>query len=213
MYNSIMEPLRNVQDFIGLHDRFQNIFGYLAPMEGYALKLLASSVQAKGEIVEISSFMGKSTCWLAAGIMNQCEVKVNAVDHFKGSPEHQAGQVSECGELVEKGSTLNAFKKNIKAVELEQWVHAMVGSSEEIVRQWTKPIRLLFIDGDHAYEASKKDFELWSPFVVRGGVIAFHDITAWDGVTRFYRQLMAGSREYQEIMKVESLAVIKKIGD
>jgi predicted O-methyltransferase YrrM len=39
-----------------------------------------------------------------------------------------------------------------------------------------KQVDFLFIDADHAYEGVKKDFELYSPFVRAGGVIAFHDI-------------------------------------
>jgi predicted O-methyltransferase YrrM len=34
----------------------------------------------------------------------------------------------------------------------------------------------LFIDGDHSYEGVKKDFEMYSPLVAEGGLIAFHDI-------------------------------------
>jgi cephalosporin hydroxylase len=34
----------------------------------------------------------------------------------------------------------------------------------------------LFIDGDHTYEGVKLDFEMYSPFVRSGGMIAFHDI-------------------------------------
>ncbi|MCS7366302.1 MAG: class I SAM-dependent methyltransferase [archaeon YNP-WB-062] len=34
----------------------------------------------------------------------------------------------------------------------------------------------LFIDGDHTYEGVKKDFEMYSPLVRGGGIIAFHDI-------------------------------------
>lgn len=34
----------------------------------------------------------------------------------------------------------------------------------------------LFIDGDHSYEGVKRDFEMYSPLVRSGGVIAFHDI-------------------------------------
>jgi len=34
----------------------------------------------------------------------------------------------------------------------------------------------LFIDGDHSYEGVKKDFEMYSPLVRKGGLIAFHDI-------------------------------------
>jgi hypothetical protein len=34
----------------------------------------------------------------------------------------------------------------------------------------------LFIDGDHSYEGAKRDFELYSPLVRKGGIIALHDI-------------------------------------
>ncbi|MGQ9663795.1 MAG: class I SAM-dependent methyltransferase [bacterium] len=34
----------------------------------------------------------------------------------------------------------------------------------------------LFIDGDHTYNGVKSDFELYSPLVKSGGIIAFHDI-------------------------------------
>lgn len=35
---------------------------------------------------------------------------------------------------------------------------------------------LLFIDGDHTYDGVKRDFEMYSPLVAPGGLIAFHDI-------------------------------------
>jgi len=37
-------------------------------------------------------------------------------------------------------------------------------------------VDLLFIDGDHTYEGVKRDFDLYSPLVSKGGVIALHDI-------------------------------------
>lgn len=32
-----------------------------------------------------------------------------------------------------------------------------------------------FIDGDHSYEGVKRDFEMYSPLVNEGGIVAFHD--------------------------------------
>jgi predicted O-methyltransferase YrrM len=39
-----------------------------------------------------------------------------------------------------------------------------------------RPIDFLMIDGDHTYEGVRRDFELYSPLVAEGGLIAFHDI-------------------------------------
>jgi cephalosporin hydroxylase len=46
------------------------------------------------------------------------------------------------------------------------------------VRQWLhgREFDFLFIDGDHSWRGVSQDFELYRPFVRRGGLIAFHDI-------------------------------------
>jgi cephalosporin hydroxylase len=49
-----------------------------------------------------------------------------------------------------------------------------------------RPIDLLFIDGDHRYEAVRSDFLTYRALVREGGLIAFHDICE-DYQTRFGR--------------------------
>ncbi|MCD6099196.1 MAG: class I SAM-dependent methyltransferase [Candidatus Marinimicrobia bacterium] len=39
-----------------------------------------------------------------------------------------------------------------------------------------RKVDFCFIDGDHTYEGVKADFEMYSPLVKKGGIIAFHDI-------------------------------------
>lgn len=41
-------------------------------------------------------------------------------------------------------------------------------------------VDMLFIDGDHTYEGVKQDFEMYSKFVRKGGVVCFHDINDTD---------------------------------
>jgi predicted O-methyltransferase YrrM len=48
----------------------------------------------------------------------------------------------------------------------------------------SRPIDVLFIDGDHSYEGVLRDLALYSPLVRRGGLIAFHDIVA-DSYSRY----------------------------
>jgi predicted O-methyltransferase YrrM len=56
------------------------------------------------------------------------------------------------------------------------------------------PLDLLFIDGDHAYESVRRDYELYAPLVRVGGTVAFHDIvegpeSSVGGVPRFWREV------------------------
>ena len=68
-----------------------------------------------------------------------------------------------------------------------------------------KRLDFLFIDGDHTYNGVKRDFEMYSPLVRSGGMIAFHDIAPhrqnedcqgdkfWDDVKQHY--------QYREIIE------------
>ena len=194
-----------------LAPKFEEVEGFLFGLEGFALMQLAAHGEGEGAIVEIGSFQGRSTCWLASGAKRAGREHVTAVDHFKGSPEHQAGGQMESGAIAREGSTYGRFCENIKAMEVDDYVDPIVAGSAEAVQSWDGPIRLLFIDGDHAYETSKQDFELWSPFVVEKGVIAFHDVGTWPGVTAFYETLMKSTDAYEEVFSVLTLHVIQKM--
>jgi len=56
-----------------------------------------------------------------------------------------------------------------------------------------RPIDVLFIDGDHSYQGVKSDYELYSPLVRRGGIIALHDVDAVGApdVRAFWQELKA----------------------
>jgi predicted O-methyltransferase YrrM len=63
-------------------------------------------------------------------------------------------------------------------------------------------VDFLFIDGDHSYEGVKKDFEMYSPLVRKGGIIAFHDIvpSGYPGVYKFWNKIKE-KYEHLEIVK------------
>jgi len=50
-----------------------------------------------------------------------------------------------------------------------------VARSATVAEGWSAPIDLLFIDGDHSEEGTRADWEAFSPHVVPGGVVIFHD--------------------------------------
>jgi len=66
-------------------------------------------------------------------------------------------------------------------------------------------VDFLFIDGDHTYEGVKKDFEMYSPLVKKGGIIAFHDLVPGPfenvgGVPKFWNEIKRNFA-YMEIVK------------
>lgn len=52
------------------------------------------------------------------------------------------------------------------------YIHADANMAAKL---WSKPISVLFIDGDHSYEGVQKDHNSWTPFVKKGGTILYHD--------------------------------------
>ena len=199
-------------EFQAAVESLKDVEGYLTPLEGYALLGLAAHGYGLGRIVEIGGFLGRSTCFLALGSKKTNREKVATVDHFKGSKEHQPGKRFGCQVLAEEGTTYNRFLENLRLHKLKSRVQAIRSDSVAAAAKWDQPIRMLFIDGDHRYEGTRADFEAWSPFVIPGGYVAFHDVDSWEGVTQFYKELLKGSDEYTEVLAVDSLRVVRKAG-
>jgi predicted O-methyltransferase YrrM len=155
---------------------------------GYLFQL-ASDLPLDAQVVEVGSWMGASTCFLAGGLKGAA-AKVYAVDNFQGQ--------STCGEdeawygrhfrKLGVRSTLDIFNANFAALGLAGRVEAVVSDSLAAARQLASrlgTIDLVFVDGDHSYDGCRADIAAWTPFVKRGGVIAFHDFgSRADGVTR-----------------------------
>src|SRR5260370_2635109 len=63
---------------------------------------------------------------------------------------------------------------------------------------------LLFVDGDHTYEGVRADYNLYSPLVQAGGIVAFHDIVQHPPamgceVVRFWNEIKHSHR-YSEVV-------------
>ncbi|HNQ77828.1 MAG TPA: class I SAM-dependent methyltransferase [Acidobacteriota bacterium] len=65
-------------------------------------------------------------------------------------------------------------KQRVELVRADSHDPATLEKIKKILKG--EKLDLLFIDGDHSYDGVKKDFEMYSPLVRKGGLIAFHDI-------------------------------------
>ena len=194
--------------------------GVMPPDEGLALHEAACGVPDGGSpMLEIGSYCGKSAVYLGAAARER-HPELFALDHHRGSEENQPGWEWHEPDLVDpdvgKIDTLPRFRRTLFDAGLEQHVIALVGDSPTVGRHWKIPLSLLFIDGGHGSEPAHRDFELWTPWVEPGGLLAIHDVfpDPADGgrppFEIYCRALESG--EFADVSATGSLRVLRRIG-
>jgi CheY-like chemotaxis protein len=167
------DPLE--RDFNQVWPLIDSVEGFfVSPIQERWLLRAARLLPEGATIVEIGSFKGRSTCCLAYGCRNTSK-HVFAIDTFLGDEADSR-----------QGVYLDDFQRNIETCGLSAYVTPIPGRSTEVAKTWDKPIHFLFIDGSHEYQDVLADFENFFPYVVPGGIIAFHDVHPWvDGPVGF----------------------------
>lgn len=177
-----------------------NTPGFLAENEIRFLGILAACTPASGVIVEIGSFKGKSTVMLATMAGNYGLGPVVAIDPHQG--------LSYLGpDVPHQSPTFDEFLSSVKSAGLEPHVEVRRAFSRDVAKNWTRPIRLLWIDGDHSYKGCKEDFDLFSPHLAEGAVVAFHDaLNAFEGPIRVFVEEVLRSDRFGPSGFVHSIA-------
>lgn len=181
----------------------ENVEGWLSDKEGELLYTLAKSCVGRGVIVEIGSWKGKSTIWLAKGSKSGSGIKVYAVDPHIGFPDVE--------ETYGKMWTFDDFKNNITSAGVADVITPIVKTSEGAAETFDKPVELIFIDGVHQYDYVKQDLALWFPKVVEGGVMAFHDTTGGYGAKQVVEELVYRSTHFRRIRFADSITFAEKV--
>lgn len=151
-------------------ERLAALSGLVSTEVGEKLAELAAAVPAGQAIVEVGSFRGKSTCYLAAGAKDGNGARVFAVDAWDLD-----GNVTGRFGFAET-STRETFDAQVRAMRLAGRVTALQGFSVDVAAAWDgPPIGLLFIDGDHSAGAVRADFAAWSPHLAPAAVVVFDD--------------------------------------
>lgn len=187
-----------------LHRQTAAVEGFLTPNEGEVLYMLAQQCRGHGAIVEIGSWMGKSTIWLAHGSRAGAWQPVYAIDPHTGTANPEPGATFW---------TFDTFQANLQQAGVAELVRPMVMTSAAAARELDMPVELLFIDGSHAYEDVLTDFVLWFPRLVEGGVIAFLDAmrwAKWPDVARFVDRHVLPSRYIREATIVDSMVYARR---
>lgn len=199
-------------------DFWADIKGFLADDEASALAGAAAQAARRGPVLEIGSYCGKSTICLALA-MAASDSLLFALDHHRGSEEHQPGEFFHDPALydgeLEQVDSFREFRRNLDRAGVSDRVVPVVASSEAAARHWNTPLAMLFIDGGHSLAAALTDYRRWSGHIMEGGVLAIHDVypDAGEGGHAPYTiyRLALESGLFRETARVNSLALLERL--
>jgi MMP 1-O-methyltransferase len=151
----------------------KSVTGWLGDSQGLALYQMARW-SAAGGVLEIGSFCGKSTLFIALGCKHS-DSAFYAIDPHKTMYEGGKEQFG-LNYLPFTGNSLRELRETLDSCNLAAYVTLLIATSEEARRQFSvQPLKLLFIDGSHDYADVLLDYELWHEMIVKGGRLVFHD--------------------------------------
>jgi predicted O-methyltransferase YrrM len=171
---------------------------HMTPLELSSLYDLASEATDTRRVLEIGSYIGASSSYLAAALALHGG-HLYCVDTW-------------ANETMPEGDrdTLSDFTKNTRGVA--STITTVRKRSDEITgADFPLPFDLVFIDADHSYPAVKSDFAKVRDWVKDGGTLAFHDTTYFEAVSRVLGEVLA-TGEWQLAGNVDSLVWLRKIG-
>lgn len=215
---SLASPEKGTAD-VRLPLDMDSVKGFLAEHEGRSLQRAALEASAAGPCLEVGSYCGKSTVYLGTACQARGTV-LFAVDHHRGSEEHQPGEGYHDPALFDARAgvmdSFREFRRTLARAGLEDTVVPLVAPSALAARAWTTPLGMVFIDGGHSLEAALTDYRAWAPHVAPGGVLAIHDIypDPADGGQAPYEiwKLALASGLFTKSERVGSLGLARRVG-
>ena len=171
---------------------------HMTALELNSLYDLAAEATDTHRALEIGSYLGASSCYLAAAL-SMHGGQLTCVDTWSN-------------ETMPEGErdTLAEFKRNTSGVA--DAITMIRKRSDELTdADLPLPFDLVFIDADHSYPAVKGDFEKVRGWVRDGGTLVFHDTTYFEAVSRVLGEILA-TGEWQLAGKADSLVWLRKIG-
>lgn len=155
--------------------------GFLSFGDLRVLFAAATEVEPTGTIIEIGSWMGLSAVVMADALKRRGAktARIVCVDTWRGSPEHKGSA------LLANDGLYRQFVHNVTAAGAAEIITSVRGASVDVAAQWPdQSADLIWIDGDHSYEAVTADIAAWWRVVKPTGRILGHDAAPESGVQR-----------------------------
>ncbi|GAA0910912.1 class I SAM-dependent methyltransferase [Virgisporangium aurantiacum] len=191
--NSAVFELRGPAEFRAVWEHVDSVGGFSRERaDTVVLYALAKNLPGTGCVVEIGSFLGRSTAVLAQAVRGRGQGRVVAIDPHRGG----SGDV-DSQDPTGAASTLPLMRHNLHRLGLLDLVDIECATATDAAGTWSHgPVRLLFIDGLHTYDAVQADFAAVEPHLDAGAVVVFDDYRPrqYPGLVRAVDELVLAGR-------------------
>jgi predicted O-methyltransferase YrrM len=170
---SLTFELRGPREFSLVWSHLGSVGGFSTDRaESAVLYALAKSGPGHGVIAEVGSYIGRSTAFLALGAIVGRRESVVAIDPFAGGTGDEGSERSHAVPDV-----LSVFRHNMERVGVASRIIVEVTSDvTALARTWQHgPIRLLFVDGLHTYDAVTEQLNAFESLLAPDAVIVLDD--------------------------------------
>jgi Methyltransferase domain len=163
----------------------KEIRGFLLEADKQVLSRYTRSLPTGATIVEIGSFLGLSAAIMSAARRDCKLVCIDPCD-LSGDEESLASYRAQGfnGARQYKRLRLNLalYGANARVIR---------ATSQEALKRFSTKCHLLFVDGDHSYEACARDINSYAPYLHEFGTLILHDATeiGWPGPIKVAREL------------------------
>ena len=179
--------------------KFERVAEICNSEDGHEYMYSTALAAPPGAIVEIGVQFGNTSIFFcgAADEKNEHFYAIDPWDLINDS-DHEA----YIGEPERTGGIEQCARQNIAKLGLMNYT-IFKNYSHIVAETFDKPVGFILIDGCHCTECVKKDFFLWAPKMVPGGIMVFHD-AGFDTVGPALRHIVA-SPEFRGFHIVESV--------
>lgn len=165
--------------------RIRKIPGLTPESVALALADMAAQVPPDRAIVELGTYQGRTALFMAWGARQGLGAHVYAIDPWdlpgEREPYNQnrGGALGKHRKAFTDPGTRNWARYNVRANGYANRVTLIRDFSVKAAEKWTGgPVGLLFVDGDHRYDAVRADVSAWAAHLAPDAVIAFDDYAA-----------------------------------
>jgi predicted O-methyltransferase YrrM len=177
------------------------IQGWFSYPELYANIVRNATEQRQYKFVEVGSWKGKSTAFMATEIINSGkDILFYSVDTWKGSDEHLDPNNGAYEPLLINDELYPTFLKNVapahKAIfpiRMESVKAAKIFGDESL--------DFVMVDAAHDYDNALADIKAWYPKLKKGGIMAGDDLD-WPGVNKAVKEYFEFSGYYEQDNKL-----------